>query len=61
MFIMIVLNKMGSILVRILTSSTWVTVQTAHGLGAEFFSRIAALSRHLLDQQIGIIHSVRVG
>lgn len=53
---MIVLNKIGNILVRILTSSTWVTVQTSHGLGSESLPRIAALSRHLL-QQIGTIHS----
>lgn len=49
-FIMMVLPKMGNILVRTLTSSTWVTVQTVHGLGSEFGWRMAALSRDLLQQ-----------
>lgn len=46
-FSMMVLAKIGIILVRILTSSTCVTVQTFHGVGSVFGGRIAALSSHL--------------
>lgn len=49
-FIMMVLNRMGSILVRTLTSSTCVTVQTFHGSALVSLPSMAALSRQLQVQ-----------
>lgn len=46
-FIKIVLRMMGIILVRIFTSSTWVTEQTLHDSGLNPSGRIAALSNNL--------------
>ena len=45
---MIVLARIGNILVRTLTSSTWVTVHTRHGLvGPAVGGTMAALSKAL--------------
>lgn len=52
MFIRMVLAKMGSILVRILTPSTCVTVHTFHCSGSELSGSMAALSRNLVSNLV---------
>lgn len=47
-FIMMVLARMGIILVRTFTSSTWVAVHTFHGSGSAPLGKTAALSRNLV-------------